>query len=206
MTMINSSYHFMTSVSHSARNFLTLPPVAFTIKYLTTPHFRLLQGLFLCGYGMKEILFDRTSEPDSSLCRRICRACCSCFNRLRIVADSNIQHGLLFVGSGLAGAAVALHQLEKINVGSLLTVAEGLDLGLFLAACLVGLRYNVLKYSDPSSSLQEKKSAVLGIISNLNYLFWGLCPILGASATFALVFCGIALTTGFLKILYDFFS
>lgn len=184
---------------------LSHPAIVKSVHYLTTPHFRFLQGLGLCCYGLKEIIFDSHRAPNTPLCERIRCAFRNCFNRIQSAPDFFIQHGAFFIGSGLAGALYALQQIQEVPINSFQGILQGCDYGFFCAAALLGLRYNVLNFiytSDP----REKKSAILGMISNLNYLFWCLCPLLGLSATLTVIFCGIALSTGCLKIIYDFFT
>lgn len=185
--------------------FLSHPAIVKSVQYLTTPHFRVLQGLGLCCYGLKEILFDSRHGTSTPLCERVRNAFRNCFNRIQTASDFFIQHGTFFVGSGLAGALYAFQQIKEIPLNSFQTVLQGCDFGFFCTGALIGLRYNVLNYLNTVDP-REKKSSILGMISNLNYLFWCLCPLLGLSTTLTIIFCGIGLSTGCLKILYDFFT
>lgn len=195
----------ITPSSPLINRFLSAPVVTHAVKYVTTPHFRVLQGICLCGYGLKEIVFDAPRAPNTSLCTRIGQAVSNLFSQIQSSSDFFIQHGILFMGCGIAGAALAFQQVRGVPWNAFHSVLQGSDFGFFFAASLVGLRYNVLNYLNSQNPL-IKKSSILGIISNLNYLFWCLSPFLGLSATLSLIFCCIALSTGCLKILFDYFK
>lgn len=182
-----------------------LPKIVPLVNLVATPHFRLLQGLAICSYGLKEIFYDApwchtTAESSPQKQKRILQATGYFF----------VRHGALFAGCGVAGTLLSLHYLETISAGRMLSVLHHLDLGLFLAGCYVALRHNINEYnwatehSDDASSGHRKRSAILGIISSLNYLTWCALLFFGASNALAFIFCAVGLSTGCWKILRDF--
>ncbi len=193
------------------------------ISYLLSPSFIRLSTEACVGvYGLKEILLDGRKPVHSgpisgSLTTRIKVYCLEYFSRKKseiVSGQFHIIHGALFLGSGISGSLVALHQLGKIHLAATFAIFNHLEIGLFLAGCLLALYHNVREYTraiDPASGLsaeqahQKKLSAIFGIVSSLNYILWGAFVIFGAHTAVALVFGIIGLTTGCIKILYDYY-
>lgn len=183
-------------------------PVSRGVAFLATPYFRVLQSLFFVGYGLKEIIFDGPKDKSSSFFERVEQSVKRCFNEMQVnpfQASFNFQHGLLFMSAGICGIQGAIIQIKKFPCPNLLKVLQHLDFGLFLTACAIALRYNVLKYWEENCTVSQRFSSVMGILSTLSYLIWGALSILGSSTAICLIFMCIGLSTGATKVLYDFF-
>jgi hypothetical protein len=183
-----------------------LPKITPLVALVATPQFRLLQGLGICSYGFKEVFYD------SYKCHQLAKSpCVKTRTKWQAAHKFFLNHGALFAGCGIAGTAVALHYLEAISAGPMLSVLKHLDLGLFLAACVVALQHNVKEYQrakefdDNLQAQVHKNSAILGIISSLNYMIWSSLLFFEFSSALTFVFCAIGLLTGCWKILFDFF-
>ncbi len=190
--------------------------------------FDLMQWSFLCLYGSKEILLDRVKNISQvrknhvvvTQAHRVNRYLNGIFLKKTAFVgpiNFNVAHGSLYIASGMVGLAAPIHRLSgKLNQ-KLPLLAETLGNGLFGLASLVALIQNVKIYRAaakiPSfapqhardAALMLKKSAILGIISSLNYIITVALLVMGSAATFALIFGCIAVVTGCLKILYDYF-
>lgn len=191
------------------------------VATLSPGWFRLIQGIALSAYGLKEILFDgpksRLGAPpgDNSLLSRIKSACYDYFMRKKQEISSgqfHILHGALFVGTGIAGSLAALHQLDKINLAWTFPIFEGLEIGLFLWGSALALVHNVREYQKAATLVASsekvenlKLSAVIGMISSLSYILWVASYLLGGAALMPLFLC-LGLATGCLKILFDYFT
>lgn len=186
-----------------------LSSLAHPMKLIVFPYFRLLQGIGLCGYGLKEILFNGPRNREFPVCQRVSQAVKDCFSSIRngvCSAEFHIKHGLLLMGAGISGIACAAHGLKIVDMGFTVPVLKRLDFGLFLAACLVALKHNVDRFWEAPPNSHERRVAVLGIVSSLNYVIWGTCILIESSTLMALVFCFFGMATGGLKALYEFFG
>lgn len=119
-----------------------------------------------------------------------------------------IIQGTCFIASGTCGAVTFYNPAPFFDyAGS----------GLFLAGNLIALKTNIENYinavaqsnsNDPSErqyAFSLMTSAALGIINNINYIMIPFVTLFGGPVALAIVFGGIALTTGCIKILYDYF-
>lgn len=185
------------------------------------------QWSFLCLYGTKEILFDRVKDlrkTNKDIVLSQASRINLFLNKIFLKRDPCIGpfryhqvHGALYLGAGISGMAAAMHKLEWIHIGDLTIPVALAAQGVFCFASLIALIQNVKIYCEASkvsayAPLHEiegaamlKKSAILGIISTLNYIIGASLIMIGAAATFSLFFGCIAVMTGCLKILYDFF-
>lgn len=165
---------------------LTKPlSLAGVVSMVATPQFKILQSIFLFAYGLKEWSWNGCTPVEDS-------------QRERATQTFYRTHGILYWTSGIAG-------LYRERLPATLMNADSV---LFLSACVTGLCYNIARYRNAAAenaTPEEKKSAILGIISNLNYIIGGALNLIGVAASTALVLCCIALTTGAIKILYDYF-
>lgn len=189
--------------------------------------FNVMQWSFLSLYGTKEIAFDRVKDIRHDKKNNAVTHASSVNNFLNGIfikqaafigpIKFNVAHGVLYFVSGVAGSLAAMHRQEWINIGgSLVFPLEVAGNCLFALASLVALIQNVKIYRaaakvpenapahEREAARMLKKSAVLGIISSLNYIIAAALIMIGPAATVALVFGCIAVFTGCMKILYDF--
>lgn len=189
-------------------------------------YFNAMQWSFLYLYGTKEILFDNVYKKESrgilpTYKDRLNQA----INKVFVKNDNvignikfNMAHGTLYTASGVIGFVPALQRLGYLDIGAgLIVPLEALGNVVFGFASLVALIQNIKLYKAASKmaksdSLPEqeaaqmiKKSAVMGIISSLSYILTAITLIFSASTAIAFLFGIIAVITGCLKILYDFF-
>lgn len=185
------------------------------------------QSSFQCCYGAKEILFDRVEDLRKveksgviTHADRVNRYLNTVFVENNFFIGSlkfNETHGSLYIASGVAGSLVAMHDLKWISLGGLAILLQQAANCLFCLANLAALVHHVKIYryavkvpcyaplNEREAANRLKESAVLGIISNLNYILAAALLIIGSAATLALLFGCIAVITGCFKILYDFF-
>lgn len=186
--------------------------------------FNVLQWTFVSLYGTKEILFDRVTDirkKNSFLLKH--RLIDQRLNAIFLKKSNLIgkvkyylTHGVLYIASGIAGSAAAMHKAGWLNAGSFAFPLEVAGNCLFAFASFISLVQNVRIYRAASkitlyapfhereAASMLKKSSVLGIISSLNYIIAAALLMFGPAAAFALLFGCIAVSTGCLKILYDF--
>lgn len=183
------------------------------------------QWSLLSLYGTKEILFDRVRDIHQVKGNDVFMQASKVdifLNRTFLKKDTflgikfNVAHGSLNIVSGLLGSLAAAHRQGWMNVGNFCLPLEAAACSLFGFASLIALIRNIniyraaikipeyapLHVKEAASML--KKSAILGIISSLNYIVAAALLIIGSTATLALIFGCIAVSTGCLKILYDF--
>jgi hypothetical protein len=165
------------------------------------PHFWLLRNVATCTMGTKEMVLDRATTPPSPVS----------ITQIRSIRDPIVWliqkiwlshqyarefyslHGLLFFTSGAAGLYGGyFHRAAAIAISE----------GAFVLANLVALKYHITLYRYTTDS-SEKKSALLGILSNVGYIISQAMLLIGFHATLALVVCCLALTMGGIKIFYD---
>ena len=186
-------------------------------------HFNFMQWSFLSLYGAKELLFDRVKDirqarnPSPSLMNQYLNGVFVRKDKMGGVVPFNVAHGSLYLASGVAGSLAAADRLGWIRMGSLTIPLEIVGNGLFGLASLVALIQNIKiyreackvseknPYHEQEAAQRLKKSAVMGIISTLNYIVAAALLIIGTHASLALIFGCIAVFTGCLKIIYDFF-
>jgi hypothetical protein len=181
-------------------------------------HFNLLQSFCLLSYGGKEVVWDgfiKTRQTSAAKTQDTVILDCARGLLKRIEKGAfpvpfHSLFGSLHLSAGVASGLAALQE-------SMALPFEALSGSLFFIAQIVALRFNVKVYQEASqlsSSIHEherkaaqmlKKSAVLGIISTLNYMTLPAITLLGGPAAMILIFGCIALFTGCLKVIYDFF-
>lgn len=186
------------------------------VAQVATSRFQLLTKIAFFGYGMKIFLCDGAQIPavsNGTLCQRVYQWSVLYFNALQSQIKEwkfNIIYGSLFMASGVAGTIAVLQNFDFVYLGPTVKLFEGLEIGLFLTGCIYALINNIHAYNmaddmSQGNSEDRKKSAILGIISNLNYLFWGALFLYGAT-TASILFCLIGLATGGSKIVYDYYK
>lgn len=188
--------------------------------------FNIMQWSFLSFYGGKEILFDRVRDIRKIKKKIIlvkAERINHYLNHIFVKKEAfigrvkfNVVHGSLYVAAGVAGAAAAIHKQGWFDLGSFAFPLETLGNSFFCLASLVSLIQNIRIYREACKvpeyaplHMQEaasilKKSALLGMISSINYMIATALLMMNVAATFALIFGCIAVFTGFLKIFYDF--
>lgn len=180
-------------------------------RFAKPPHFNFLQAAFFCVYGLKEIILDTPRRhfrpnPAQGFVSRTCQAVSHFFiecQRQFFAGQFSIIHGSLFFTAGVACALSGLQAMHKLPTGISPHLLQGLNIGFFLAACAHALHHNVDVYRNSVDGSDGKKTALLGIISSFNYLLWGAMFLFGAPTALALFFCGIGLSSGALKILFE---
>lgn len=182
-----------------------------------------MQWSFLSLYGAKELLFDRvkeirgTKDTQSSLMNHYLNGVFVRKDKVFGVVPFNVAHGSLYLASGVVDSLAAADRLGWVHMGSFTVPFEIVGNCLFGFASLVALIHNIKIYREASkisdknpyaeqeAAKRLKKSAVMGIISTLNYIIASALLIIGRQASLALIFGCIAVFTGCLKIIYDFF-
>jgi hypothetical protein len=126
------------------------------------------------------------------------------------ITSGNLEfiQGSCFVCSGISGALSFYYPAMYLDV---------VGNGLFLVGNLIALMKNIEAYiqavklsgsADEVICQQAKRnmlSAVFGILNNINYIMIPFVTVFGGPVALAIVFGGIAITTGCIKILYDYF-
>lgn len=202
---------------------VTTGVLAQKITEIVLEYFGIIKGLCLASYGLKELLFDRIKNSVNN--HNNCLSHQKQFiNEFLLKTEPVLKcigfhalHGSLYIASGLSSAVAASQQLFQKSLGIPLPLFPILGNSFFLLANLFSLKYHVHLYQEAAKvtkdSPQEeqdsakilKKSAVLGILNSLSYLMIPLFSILGISLALSLLFGCIAVFTGCIKILYDYF-
>jgi hypothetical protein len=190
-------------------------------------YFQFMQWSCLIAYGAKEIIFDKVTDFSKRQQRCIlitpANRINNFLNRIFVKKEPllgpikyNVAHGLLYGVSGILGSAAAMHHLNWINVGSAAVPLEMAGNATFAFASFISLVQNVKMYRaaakiqddapahEREASGKLKKSAVLGIISSLNYIVAAALLMFDVTAVISLIFGCIAVITGCIKVLYDY--
>jgi len=127
-------------------------------------------------------------------------------------------HGSLFLGTGVCELLQGLNVLEVIALGPALPFIALVGNGCFLVANLIMLVHNIkicLQASNlpPEASDEEREaskkamiSSIFAIISAINYIAGISLLIFGGPTAIIIVLVAMGLTSGGLKILFDFFQ
>lgn len=173
--------------------------------------------------GLKEILFDRVKpihESDNLILKSkieeqkvFLHECLFRAEYGQIPYGFTPLHGVLFISSGLCGL---VSNLSSTAFFGGMAVAGNL---LFACANVVALDQNISLYSwvnridithlpayNTGIVQSLKKSAILGMVSNLNYLLVPFCFAIGCSTGILITLGTFAVTTGCCKIIYDYFT
>lgn len=117
------------------------------------------------------------------------------------IGNLKLIQGSSFVASGVCGALSFYYPSFFLDFGAS---------GLFLIGNVVALKNNVELYLC-GSQLENREqgkammhSAILGIINNINYIMIPLITVFGGPVAAAIFFGCIAVTTGCIKIVYDY--
>ena len=192
------------------------------IYQYTLRYFQLIQNIIFCGYGAKIIYFDGVKETKDiserdAFIQGLVKGFWGKIEQLNnAISKHCIHYGGLYLASGVFGTVSTLHYLSLVDLGKGLPYVEFLSNGFFFLANVLALHHHVKTYLAAkalfdSSEGEEKavakqwmKSAVFGILSSFSYAFMTALMLLTGPSALALIFGLVALSTGCLKILYDF--
>lgn len=224
--MINSLASFTKTSFYGAgqarKFFNSIPPSTNLMAYARILIYP-LQNAGLGLFGAKELVYDRVKIKEKIPNLLVKKQA----DKLKIFVKEFLRkrefekipfgfhtlHGACYLASGISGL------MSSFNLGAAAVSALGIAAnGFFLMANVVGLEYNVNLYEQAGgidlknapayiceAVSRIKKSAVLGIVSNLNYIMVALTALFGLHFALTLCFTGIAIATGCIKILYDYF-
>ena len=193
--------------------------IEYTVKF-TNVAFNLRhvwQGGYFFGVGFFEAINGRVVKqeeiqtPQVVTTTKKVKVLATLWQKIGERKTFELLHGFLFCETGLFLSLEGLSYLRLIELGSFLTPLQFAGTLTFVFAKTLSLQYHVrlfldsFQLSDSKQAFHQRISAITGIIKGLGYLLLVLTPLLGGSATFALVFGCIGLTTGSIKVLHDFF-
>lgn len=155
--------------------------------------FGMIQSLFLMGYGAHELFRNREGN------------------------DYPLIHGTLFITSGIYASLSALHELKLIDLKTQKVAINMWGDLFFVAANIAAIKHNVELFKKAFNTISSNhsqeahrhfvmRSAAIGIVSNLCYITTALVPVIGLTSGYALVFGCTAVSTGGLKIVFDYVS
>lgn len=185
-------------------------------------------NFFLIGYGAKEIILD--SHPN--WCRITPHSDCpKLIQKVLLAADGLLMmirnhptgladkcrftaHGLLMIGTGIAGTFIAIEKLGLISLGPALRLFSFAAGGFFFLGNLIYLEYNIQKFvaatrqhwhkgTDKAETILKQIAAAIGIVSNLAYLAASIATFAGAPFFYPLFLGLVGMFAGGLRILLD---
>lgn len=167
-------------------------------------YFLFISNLCLVGLGFRDYITVAVGEkPNFPSVKEIFKNICSGIAS----GEFKLIQGSCFVASGLCGALSFYYPSFFLDLGAN---------GLFLIGNLVALKSNIELYLHGSRMaasnemlIREKgkvlmHSAIMGMINNINYIMIPLITAFGGPVAAAIFFGCIAVTTGCIKILYDY--
>jgi hypothetical protein len=186
-------------------------PLVKKVHAFVFPAYMAGSAVFFTGYGVKEIGWNYKQNAVEHVRR-------ADINNTALPAlGYPLVHGSLFVATGIFNAFEALHAFACINLGNKLRTVVAAGNLTFLFANVLDLQENVCLYEQAVTFSKcgtvektveadiQKKSAILGILSNLGYIASTAITLLGVSAGMALLLACFGSCWGGLKILYDFY-
>lgn len=220
MLSIANSLPPLLSLTLTTSN-LKLPDLFLKIVLIAQKHFHLGENSFMTAYGLKEMIFDKPqTKPLNTSATAVQQVVYHFFQARQIdVApfSPSQMHGIYYISAGLLGGITTLQSYGIADLGLASPLLSSLSHTFFGCANWHNLLYHVqcfhdadLLASDRSQPTQEavrriKASAVLGIISSVGYLATLAASLFGPFAWIPMIFGGVAMLTGCIKILYDFF-
>lgn len=193
LSLITSTYAALKSAEDSTLHFIS-GLLAQRIYDLSLPYIHATTALYYCGRGANEIRSHSNIYHEVKYSGKIYR-----ISRKQVL-------GALYAGTGLVDAFMALQEFTKKNVSHLSNWLKHAGNTCFFFANLIELEGNISAYrkSLDTDSMQARKSAILGILTNLGYISAVVLAMFNSTMTAAII---ITLTTtlavGF-KIVYDF--
>lgn len=186
-------------------SFMNSCPLVQRIVDFSIGHFLLIENTFVCGLGIKELVVDRVKYERSKEMQNLTNSLCLAIEEFELAANMTADvsptehrehyevHGGLFSASGAIGILNALYAKTMLAV---------ISQGLFTFANVIAFKYHIVLFraaSDP----QTRKSAAIGLLSNVGYIMSTALVLVGASATMVMLLGCFAVTTGGIKIVYD---
>lgn len=186
----------------SPQTIVVAQQVACKLIEFAKTYFLFISNLCLVGLGLKDytaVALDRKHDLPSIK---------EFFLNLQagvLAGDLKLFQGSCFVASGVCGALSFYYPSFFLDFGAS---------GFFLIGNLFALKNNVELYMHGTQLANERenqelgktmmRSAVLGIINNINYVMIPLITAFGGPVAAAIFFGCIAVTTGCIKIVYDY--
>lgn len=199
----------------TSSGFLATSGVTSTLVYdFAQRYFMTAQSLFFCAFGVKEAVMDGIwvqqevgREPPKEGWKK------TVGHVREVVANMSVSHGAFYFGSGVTGGLSAMHDLGVVDLGVSYEPMVQASAVCFLFASLWALEANVRLFreaeqmkGDEDTIEQIKRSAILGILNNLGYAIATAMSLFDAPTAMVLVVGMFGLTTGAIKIVYDFVS
>lgn len=194
----------------------SVAPIVLKCIEVVRTYFLIISNSCLVGLGFKEIVFEAVRRTDENPLEPAIRFFHHLWDEIKS-GDIHFLQGASFVLSGVTGVLAISHRLQYIDLKFFAPVCEALGTGFFFIGNLLALVTNVEQYIRASEMTESgdpaqvergnvlKYSAVAGIINNLSYLMIPTLMLFGAPFACALVFGCIAIFTGCIKILIDYF-
>ena len=184
-------------------------------------YFLEIQYFFMALIGIKEIIFDGPKKiqihPSATNVQQVVHQFFQQKQEWIGPLSSAQVHGICYTASGTLGGVASLHTHRLIDLGKAFPVVSGLAGVFFGSGNLSNIFYYVECYQQAEQlakgdepHLKEaarriKLTSVLGIINSLGYLITLASCLFGPIAWLPMVFGGIAMLTGCINIIYDFF-
>lgn len=181
------------------QSLLTQFPIARKVWELKLQHLVLLQKGFISLCGVKELAVDRVhyNRAEQLLNHPERRLTEQAFQYLYSSHKTNREfyevHGFMFAGSGVMGIFAVLFKMNTL---------EAISNGLFTFSNFIALQYHIILIRN-STEQHIRKSAAIGIVSNLGYIISSALITMGPWPTLALIFGILAVCAGSIKIIYD---
>jgi hypothetical protein len=185
-------------------------------------------GVFFVCYGLKEMVLDshpkwfRITPGENSplVIKKIGQAVDWMLVMIRNQPTNMLDkirymsHGLLMVGTGVAGSVSALHRLGAFNVGAALRIFDFAACGFFIIGNLIYLEYSIEKFVEAVRHLKDRNgdkkneilrlvAAAIGIISNISYIVASIATLATAPYLLPLIFGLLGMLAGSLRILLE---
>jgi len=195
---------FQLSKVASPQAIVILQQVTCKLMVFAKNYFLFISNLCLVGLGFKEyVVISIGDKPNFPSAKEFFKNLYSGI----VTGEFKLIQGGCFVASGLCGALSFYYSAFFFDFGAS---------GLFLIGNLVALKSNIELYmqgsilteSEDEQMREQGKSqmysAILGMINNINYIMIPLITAFGGPVAAAIFFGCIAVTTGCIKILYDY--
>lgn len=207
-----------SSIQSASSAFQYVSSVGQQIYQLAVQLFNLIQNLILCAFGIKEWGFDfAPSKAQHERSKTISEVADEQIDHLSkihgIVAEFNLVHGALYLGSGISGSLGIVG--EFLNWGAAVPILQHIGAGLFIIVNFYALGQN-MKLLDEAQKLSEegthpklarklKWSAVMGIINNVGYILSTILLFFPGTFYVGVALGVLAFLVGTVKIIYDYY-
>lgn len=181
-------------------------------------YFKVFQGLGMASIGAKSILFEyvRIINSTPSPLSKSVKEFLLKLDQEWAPTGFNVLHGILYLGSGLSYALSAMPKIQNMHL--YVNVLNSTGNGLFILANIFSLEYFIKACQESSDILARehheiqrqaaeriKTSSILGIFNSAGYLLAPAAILINAPASLAIIFGLIAVSTGCIKIFYDYY-